>query len=43
MIETVCIGNALVATDFCNNNPVTLEGDNTLYDARNILIKYNIR
>jgi CBS domain-containing protein len=32
----------LVATDFCNNNPVTLEGDKTLYDARNILIKYNI-
>ena len=32
----------LVTTDLCNNNPVTLEGDKTLYDARNILIKYNI-
>ena len=32
----------LVAADICNNNPVTLEGNKTLYDARNILIKYNI-
>ena len=32
----------LVAADICNNNPVTLKGDKTLYDARNILIKYNI-
>jgi CBS domain-containing protein len=32
----------LVATDYCNNNPVTLKGDSTLYDARNILIKYKI-
>ena len=32
----------LVATDFCNNNPVTLERDKTLYYAQNILIKYNI-
>ena len=32
----------LIATDFCNNNPVTLEGDRTLYAAGNILIKYNI-
>jgi predicted transcriptional regulator len=31
-----------VASDICNNNPVTLEGYKTLYDARNILIKYNI-
>lgn len=32
----------LVATDVCNNNPVTIEGNKTLYSARNILIKYNI-
>ena len=32
----------LVAADICNNNPVTLEGNKTLYDARNILLKYNI-
>ena len=32
----------LVATDICNNNPVTLEGNKTLYDARNVLLKYNI-
>ena len=32
----------LVAADICNNNPVTLKGDKTLYHARNILIKYNI-
>jgi CBS domain-containing protein len=32
----------LVATDICNSNPVTLEGNKTLYSARNILIKYNI-
>jgi CBS domain-containing protein len=44
MIETVCIGNAISSyvLYFCNNNPVTLEGDKTPYDARNILIKYNI-
>ena len=32
----------LVAADICNNNPVTLEGNKTLYDARNVLLKYNI-
>jgi CBS domain-containing protein len=32
----------LVATAICNNNPITLEGNKTLYDARNILLKYNI-
>jgi CBS domain-containing protein len=44
MIETVCIGNAISSYGlyFCNNNPVTLERDKTLYDAQNILIKYNI-
>src|ERR671924_1723448 len=33
---------ALIATDICSNNPVTLEVNETLYSARNILIKYNI-
>ena len=42
MIETVWNKMQLVATDICNNNPVTLEGNKTLYDARNILLKYNI-
>ena len=42
MIETVWNEMQLVATDICNNNPVTLEGNKTLYDARNILLKYNI-
>jgi CBS domain-containing protein len=32
----------LIATDICSNNPVTLEVNKTLYNARNILIKYNI-
>lgn len=32
----------LIATDICSNNPVTLEVNETLYSARNILIKYNI-
>lgn len=32
----------LVAADICNNNPVTLEENKTLYDARNVLLKYNI-
>lgn len=32
----------LVAADISNNNPVTLEGNKTLYDARNVLLKYNI-
>ena len=32
----------LVAKDISNNNPITLEGNKTLYDARNILLKYNI-
>jgi CBS domain-containing protein len=42
MIETVWNKMQLVAADICNNNPVTLEGNKTLYDARNILLKYNI-
>jgi CBS domain-containing protein len=42
MIETVWNKIQLVAADICNNNPVTLEGNKTLYDARNILLKYNI-
>jgi predicted transcriptional regulator len=42
MIETVRNKMQLVAADICNNNPVTLEGNKTLYDARNILLKYNI-
>ena len=42
MIETVWNEMQLVATDICNNNPVTLEGNKTLYDARNVLLKYNI-
>ena len=42
MIETVWNKTQLVAADICNNNPVTLEGNKTLYDARNILLKYNI-
>lgn len=42
MIETVRNKTQLVAADICNNNPVTLEGNKTLYDARNILLKYNI-
>ena len=32
----------LKAEDIVNNNPVTLEPNKTLYDVRNILIKYNI-
>jgi len=32
----------LKAEDICNSNPITLEPNKTLYDARNILIKYNI-
>ena len=32
----------LIVTDICSNNPVTLEVHETLYSARNILIKYNI-
>jgi CBS domain-containing protein len=32
----------LIATDICSNNSVTLEVNETLYSARNILIKYNI-
>ena len=32
----------LKAGDISNNNPITLEANKTLYDARNILIKYNI-
>jgi CBS domain-containing protein len=42
MIETVWNKMQLVAADIGNNNPVTLEGNKTLYDARNILLKYNI-
>ena len=42
MIETVRDKMQLVAADIGNNNPVTLEGNKTLYDARNILLKYNI-
>jgi CBS domain-containing protein len=42
MIETVWRKMQLVAADICNNNPVTLEGNKTLYDARNVLLKYNI-
>jgi CBS domain-containing protein len=42
MIETAWNKMQLVAADICNNNPVTLEGNKTLYDARNILLKYNI-
>jgi CBS domain-containing protein len=42
MIETVWNKIQLVAADIGNNNPVTLEGNKTLYDARNILLKYNI-
>jgi CBS domain-containing protein len=42
MIETVWNKTQLVAADICNNNPVTLEGNKTLYDARNVLLKYNI-
>jgi CBS domain-containing protein len=42
MIETVWSKMQLVAADICNNNPVTLEANKTLYDARNILLKYNI-
>lgn len=42
MIETVRNKMQLVAADICNNNPVTLEGNKTLYDARNVLLKYNI-
>jgi CBS domain-containing protein len=42
MIETVWNKMQLVAADICNNNPVTLEGNKTLYDARNVLLKYNI-
>ena len=32
----------LKAEDIVNSNPVTLEPNKTLYDVRNILIKYNI-
>ena len=32
----------LKAGDISNNNPITLEANKTLYDVRNILIKYNI-
>lgn len=42
MIETVWNKMQLIAADICNNNPVTLEGNKTLYDARNVLLKYNI-
>lgn len=42
MIETVWNEMQLVAADICNNNPITLEGNKTLYDARNVLLKYNI-
>lgn len=42
MIETVWNKMQLVAADICNNNPVTLEENKTLYDARNVLLKYNI-
>lgn len=42
MIETVWNKMQLVAADICNNNPVTLEGNKTLFDARNVLLKYNI-
>lgn len=42
MIETVWNKTQLVAANICNNNPVTLEGNKTLYDARNVLLKYNI-
>lgn len=42
MIETVWNKMQLVAADICNNNPVTLEEKKTLYDARNVLLKYNI-
>jgi CBS domain-containing protein len=42
MIETAWNNMQLVAADICNNNPVTLEGNKTLFDARNVLLKYNI-
>lgn len=42
MIETVWNKMQLVAADICNNDPVTLEGNKTLFDARNVLLKYNI-
>lgn len=42
MIETVWNKMQLIAADICNNNPVTLEENKTLYDARNVLLKYNI-
>jgi CBS domain-containing protein len=32
----------LKAQDICTSNPITLEPNKTLYDVRNILIKYNI-
>jgi CBS domain-containing protein len=32
----------LKAGDISNNNPITLEANKTLYDVRNLLIKYNI-
>ncbi|MGA9841111.1 MAG: CBS domain-containing protein [Nitrososphaeraceae archaeon] len=32
----------LKAGDISNNNPITLEANKTLYDVRNILIKYNV-
>lgn len=34
MIETVW--NKMQLVDICNNSPVTLEGNKTLYVARNI-------
>jgi predicted transcriptional regulator len=30
------------AQDISNNNVITLEASKTLYDVRNILLKYNI-
>src|SRR5918992_3134861 len=42
MIENAWNKMQLVAADICNNNPVTLEENKTLYDARNVLLKYNI-
>ena len=32
----------LKAGDISNNNPITLEANKTLYDVRNLLIKYNV-
>ena len=32
----------LKAKDIIRNKPITLQANKTLYDARNILIRYNI-